>query len=737
MKKCIFLFLFPLSLFGQNYPIRGNIVPVLGYPDSIGTPALHWKTIWVDNYFGLGTESRADSTYRLSKLFKYTDTTAFRAQFLKNADSALFAYKAITLSAGTAMSSTGLGDLSANRTINADTTFWADADNSGFLKYTSYNIFNAKQSAITNLADTSLYKKKTDSTDAISGYTSLYQNSLKSTIAQGLQWDGGSTNLVAATGRTSLGLGNMALVADSNRAAWTDKANAFTGYPQIMRSLQVDTIRTYLNKDLYFPTTGGYSLRLQANGSRMWLNDSTANPGNAGFYFSKDWSTRSIFAMGLDTAPNDSIPYFYIYQNRGASPGTTGDILAITPRRFDGTNSWEFGSGAQGDTTSLWKYHFYSDRDYAMLIEPSASPPTTPKGIYLKISKVGDSTAYGYRIKDNGDNGVTANRYFVPLMIEDSVGTTWGLVHDIQKNYARTLSVYSFATGQEFMRFGTTNMRFFRDALFDANIIGSGNALFSNASIVGLNTSDASDNGYLGISGGGGGGDTRGAGFYLSGNERTTYGGQLAIFAGDAGATGFINFNTASTERMRIANDGTITMGTNAISAGTAQLTTVRGSDTVKAGTQNGATYSYIIPGGALVQSSDESLKENIKPFTVNLANFSKVSPRKYNFKEKNFYETFDEKSVPDSVDVKIDSVRTKRVSNKKVKDAARSKFISDNLADSKRRNKIEYSGFLANEFNQQILGKQSKEINSADVTAVMWLKIQELEARIAVLEKK
>ncbi len=234
--------------------------------------------------------------------------------------------------------------------------------------------------------------------------------------------------------------------------------------------------------------------------------------------------------------------------------------------------------------------------------------------------------------------------------------------------------------------------------------------------------------------------------------QGSTGGGQVMRFVqGDAG--GYFNWQIGSQYNYAdvfeitpsTAADGT-TFSTpafridrlgNQVNSGTGQFTTVRGSDTVKAGTLNGATYSYIIPGGALVQSSDESLKENIRPFTVNLANFSKVSPRKYNFKEKNFYQDFDEKSVPDSVDVKIDSVRTKRVSNKKVKDAARSKFISDNLADSKRRNKIEYSGFLANEFNPQILGKQSKEINSADMTAVMWLKIQELETRVAVLEKK
>ena len=84
---------------------------------------------------------------------------------------------------------------------------------------------------------------------------------------------------------------------------------------------------------------------------------------------------------------------------------------------------------------------------------------------------------------------------------------------------------------------------------------------FPTTSHIGVATVDGSDNGYMSIGGGGEGGDARGAGMYFSGNERTTFGGQLAIFAGNAGTSGFINFNTGGSERMRILSTGKVGIG--------------------------------------------------------------------------------------------------------------------------------------------------------------------------------
>ncbi len=43
----------------------------------------------------------------------------------------------------------------------------------------------------------------------------------------------------------------------------------------------------------------------------------------------------------------------------------------------------------------------------------------------------------------------------------------------------------------------------------------------------------------------------------------------------------------------------------------------------------------------------------------------------------------------------------------------------------------------MSQEFNRQLFNRDSKEINYTDVINTMWLKIQELEARIEVLEKR
>jgi len=180
-------------------------------------------------------------------------------------------------------------------------------------------------------------------------------------------------------------------------------------------------------------------------------------------------------------------------------------------------------------------------------------------------------------------------------------------------------------------------------------------------------------------------------------------------------------WNDSSFNSFRAGNDSTTGKGTF--------------GDTLRSG--NYTTYSYFIPGGALVQSSDSTSKSNILPFTANLANFSIVTPRTYNFRKENFILPFDSKSVPDSIDIQIDSVTTKRVSNKSTKNALKLEHDTKENIKAERLASVNHAGFLAQEFNQKMFGKNSNEIRQEDIINILWAKVQELEKRIEKLEKK
>ena len=203
----------------------------------------------------------------------------------------------------------------------------------------------------------------------------------------------------------------------------------------------------------------------------------------------------------------------------------------------------------------------------------------------------------------------------------------------------------------------------------------------------------------------------------------------------DASADRFAIFNSGlGANAMYIdsaTSNATFAAGISGTTILTGKLTTV---DTIRAGDY--ATYSYFIPGGSLVTSSDSTSKWAIRSASFNLANFGKVTPREYRFKKENFLRTFDESSVPDSIDVQINDSTSVRRSNRKAKDAARTEFYFRNNQWAERMSQVEHNGFLAQEFNQQLFGRDSKEIRQEDINIALWLKVQELEARIKKLEE-
>ena len=152
------------------------------------------------------------------------------------------------------------------------------------------------------------------------------------------------------------------------------------------------------------------------------------------------------------------------------------------------------------------------------------------------------------------------------------------------------------------------------------------------------------------------------------------------------------------------------------------------GSDTIKAGTKTSAIYSYFKPGDAgLTSSSDSSLKTNITNYSSNIDNLSNVSPKQYKFKMQYFLHTFDENSVPNSVNMQVDDTTIIKVSNIAVKNQIRKDFYHQDSLNAIQQSNVWHVGFMAQDFGKQITGDSTaKEIDQSKVMMTMWLKLQQ-----------
>ena len=255
--------------------------------------------------------------------------------------------------------------------------------------------------------------------------------------------------------------------------------------------------------------TGGTGAVLGAGTS---IQVKQASSSVSGFLSSTDWSTFNGKASALSGTTG--------YHAKFTSSTAIGDSLI-----YD--NGTSIGIGTASPTSSSGFQRFLHIAGGASL----------NSGLCLSGQNTGGQGTIGY------DSSV---------LYIDSLGATIGANNTITFN---TTSVNSSGTRLERMRITSAGN-------VGINTASPQSALsFSTTSHIGVATVDGSDNGYMSIGGGGEGGDSRGAGMYFSGNERTTFGGQLAIFAGNAGTSGFINFNTGGSERMRITSGGLVGIG--------------------------------------------------------------------------------------------------------------------------------------------------------------------------------
>lgn len=126
------------------------------------------------------------------------------------------------------------------------------------------------------------------------------------------------------------------------------------------------------------------------------------------------------------------------------------------------------------------------------------------------------------------------------------------------------------------------------NALFDLSVSGNVSApsyRYSTSEFTAA-TADGSDNSYIGFGGGGGGGSTRGAYFYLSGNERSGFQGQFELGAGEAGsANSTIVMKTNNTLALEVDISQNVSIPSGDLS--------VSGNVTVGDGTLNNQVILY------------------------------------------------------------------------------------------------------------------------------------------------
>jgi hypothetical protein len=133
-------------------------------------------------------------------------------------------------------------------------------------------------------------------------------------------------------------------------------------------------------------------------------------------------------------------------------------------------------------------------------------------------------------------------------------------------------SIYAGAAGEIMSVSGAViyGTRTANSALFYTNnaeamrIDASGNVTLAKDKLLGISTSDGSDNGYLALCGASADGSARGGHIYLSGNERSGATGTVAIAAGNV-AGGIIEFRTGNdVERARITAGGDVAITSGA-----------------------------------------------------------------------------------------------------------------------------------------------------------------------------
>jgi len=236
----------------------------------------------------------------------------------------------------------------------------------------------------------------------------------------------------------------------------------------------------------------------------------------------------------------------------------------------------------------------------------------------------------------------------------------------------------------------------------------------------------------------GGSGTEKGAYFFVNGANRSSNpgnGGFIVggdVFANQAAITSSFQIYGAYAGVgralvMTVLGSGNVGIGTTTPQAKLDGVGKLTFSDTIRSG--NYTTYSYFIPGGSLVTSSDENVKINVRPFALSASALSfveSINPRKYEWKKDNYTKAFDTSFVPHWFALKASE-----------KTSTRNKWLAEMTTEADRQANRTTTGFIAQEVNA-LLGKpNSKEIDYGELNAVLWQAVQELSAKVKALETR